>query len=124
MTESGGHLRKRVAPFSHHLAVIKRPLDDQECVQWVTLRECSQEFLSEAVQNRSGKNEGRRSIWFNGRKINKATGRREEYCKPPRQKYLTTDFSRLRWYARAPCLPPTLRTLAVLFDVGLHLSPT
>ena len=42
----------------------------------------SQEFLDECVTNKNGKNAGRHSIWFNGNKINPATGIREEYCKP------------------------------------------
>lgn len=56
----------------------------------------SEEFLSAAVRNKSGKNKGKRSIWFNGRKINKLSGMREEYCKPQWQKYLATDFNRIR----------------------------
>ena len=54
----------------------------------------SQEFLSECVTNKSGKNAGSRSIWFNGRKTNKETGVREEYCKTRFDKYIATDFSR------------------------------
>ena len=56
----------------------------------------SEEFVQEAVRNKTGKNTGKRSIWFNGRRVNKTTGEREEYCKPQWQKYLAKDFSRIR----------------------------
>lgn len=56
----------------------------------------SDEFIAEAVQNKNGKNAGKRSIWFNGTRRNRQTGQVEEYCKPKFQKYLATDFSRLR----------------------------
>ena len=56
----------------------------------------SDEFIAEAVQNKSGKNAGKRSIWFNGTRKSKATGQREEYCKPKWEKYRVEDFSRLR----------------------------
>jgi hypothetical protein len=59
----------------------------------------SDEFLAESVQNKSGLNVGKRSIWFNGTKMNKAIGEREEYCKDRYQKYVSQDrnasFSRL-----------------------------
>jgi hypothetical protein len=50
----------------------------------------SQEFISEAVQNKSGKNAGKRSIWFNGKRKDRVTGRMIEACKPQFEKY---DFS-------------------------------
>ena len=56
----------------------------------------SREFLEECVTNKNGKNAGRHSIWFNGNKINPATGIREEYCKPQFEKYICKDFSRFR----------------------------
>ena len=56
----------------------------------------SDEFIAEAVQNKSGKNAGKRSIWFNGTRRNKATGKTEEYCKARFTKYLASDFSRMR----------------------------
>ena len=56
----------------------------------------SQEFLDECVTNKNGKNAGRHSIWFNGNKINPATGIREEYCKPQFENYICKDFSRFR----------------------------
>ena len=54
----------------------------------------SEEFLNECVTNKSGKNEGKHSIWFNGKKTNKITGEKEEYCYPRFEKYIEKDFSR------------------------------
>ena len=54
----------------------------------------SEEFLKECVTNKNGKNAGKRSIWFNGNKMNKATGVKQEYCKPQFEKYVAKDFSR------------------------------
>ena len=53
----------------------------------------SEEFLQECVTNKTGKNKGRHSIWFNGNKKNEA-GVKEEYCKPQFLKYVASDFSR------------------------------
>ncbi len=55
----------------------------------------SQEFIAHAVQNKSGKNVGKRSIWFNDNRRNKETGLREDYCKTHFEEFLATDFSRL-----------------------------
>ena len=55
----------------------------------------SQEFIAEAARNKTGKNKGKRSIWFNGTKTDKATGRKVEYCKKQFEKYAAKDFSRL-----------------------------
>lgn len=54
----------------------------------------SEEFLKECVTNKSGNNAGKRSIWFNGKKINKETGKKEEYCKEKYKKYIETNFNR------------------------------
>lgn len=54
----------------------------------------SEEFLKECVTNKNGKNKGRRTIWFNGNRIDKATGKKKEYCKPQFEKYVAADFSR------------------------------
>ena len=54
----------------------------------------SEEFLSECVTNKNGKNKGKRSIWFNGKRTDKASGRKVEYCKKQFEKYLCSDFSR------------------------------
>ena len=56
----------------------------------------SEEFIKESVQNKNGKNAGKRSIWFNGKKKDKTTGQPVEYCKKQFEKYLTKDFSRLK----------------------------
>jgi len=55
----------------------------------------SGEFYREAVKNKTGKNVGLRSIWFNGRRKNKESGETEEYCKPQWEKYLAKDFQRI-----------------------------
>lgn len=55
----------------------------------------SREFVKGSVQNKTGKNKGKRSIWFNGTRRDKYTGRREEYCKPQFEKFIAKDFRRL-----------------------------
>ena len=54
----------------------------------------SDEFIREASQNKTGKNVGKRSIWFNGHHRNKTTGVQEEYTKPQFEKYVINNFSR------------------------------
>ena len=56
----------------------------------------SEEFIKEAVQNKTGKNVGKRSIWFNGKKKDKATGEPMEYCKKQFEKYIAKDYQRLK----------------------------
>ncbi len=48
----------------------------------------SQEFIENAVQNKTGKNQGKRSIWFNG----KHTKNKTEHPKPKWDKFLHTNF--------------------------------
>lgn len=55
----------------------------------------SAEFDREAVRNKSGKNVGLRSIWFNGKRRDRSAGRTIEYTKPQFEKYVATDFSRI-----------------------------
>jgi hypothetical protein len=55
----------------------------------------SQEFIAEAVQNKTGKNIGKRSLWFNGTRRNKDTGERLEYAKERYDRYVVQNFSRL-----------------------------
>ena len=55
----------------------------------------SEEFDREAVKNKTGKNIGLRSIWFNGKRKSKLSGETEEYCKPQWEKYLVTNFQRI-----------------------------
>ena len=49
----------------------------------------SEEFIKESVQNKAGKNAGKRSIWFNGKKKDKTTNKAMEYCR-------AKDFLRLK----------------------------
>ena len=51
----------------------------------------SKEFISESHQNKNGKNAGKRSIWFNGKKTRDKT----EHVKPQFEKYLVTSFDRI-----------------------------
>jgi len=51
----------------------------------------SKEFIKESNQNKSGKNAGKRSIWFNGKNTKEQT----EYIKPQFEKYVVTDFKRI-----------------------------
>ena len=55
----------------------------------------SEEFISEAALNKTGKNVGKRSLWFNGKRTNKQTGDFDEYAKERYQQYESRDFSRL-----------------------------
>lgn|SRR6202050_4201885 len=55
----------------------------------------SDEFVKAAVQNKNGKNKGKRSIWFNGMRKDKYTGQREEYCKSQFERFIAKDFRRL-----------------------------
>lgn len=52
----------------------------------------SEEFVKESVQNKTGKNIGKRSIWFNGKKTNPKTKEKYEYAKPKYNKYKAVDF--------------------------------
>jgi len=51
----------------------------------------SKEFVKESVQNKTGKNKGKRSIWFNG----KNTKAQTEHVKPQFEKYVANNFSRI-----------------------------
>ena len=51
----------------------------------------SKEFINESHQNKKGKNAGKRSIWFNGKKTKDNT----EHVKPQFEKYLVTSFDRI-----------------------------
>lgn len=53
----------------------------------------SAEFLQECVTNKTGKNIGKQSIWFNGTKKDE-NGIRKEYAYPRFDKYVSKDFSR------------------------------
>jgi hypothetical protein len=56
----------------------------------------SEEYLKECTTNRTGKNAGKRSIWFNGNRMNKDKGLKEEYVYPRFEKYIAEDFSRFK----------------------------
>lgn len=62
-------------------------------IMWIMT---SQEFLKECVTNKNGKNIGKRSIWFNGKRRNKETDEIEEYTYTKFEKYIAKDFSRLK----------------------------
>lgn len=51
----------------------------------------SKEFIAESVQNKNGKNTGKRSIWFNGKNSREGT----EHVKPQFQKYVVENFNRI-----------------------------
>jgi hypothetical protein len=52
----------------------------------------SEEFIKEAVQNKNGKNRGKRSIWFNGKRKNKSTNQIEEHAYTKFDKYKCQNF--------------------------------
>lgn len=54
----------------------------------------SEEFLKECDTNKTGKNVGKHSIWFNGNRKDKRTATKTEYCKKKFEKYLVTNFMR------------------------------
>jgi len=56
----------------------------------------SEEFIKESVQNKTGKNKGKRSIWLNGKKTDRSTGEKYEYCKQQFEKYVAKNFNRLK----------------------------
>ncbi len=56
----------------------------------------SEEFGKEAVRNKTGKNIGKRSIWFNGKRKRKDGAGMTEHRNPRYDKYLASDFSRFR----------------------------
>jgi len=51
----------------------------------------SAEFCEESHQNKKGKNKGRRSIWFNGKRKN-SKGGFDENCYPRFEKYVAKSF--------------------------------
>lgn len=55
----------------------------------------SAEFIREAVQNKTGKNKGLRSVWFNGKRKNRQTDIVEEYCKPQWESTSPKTFAEL-----------------------------
>ena len=51
----------------------------------------SKEFIRNSVQNKTGQNKGKRSIWFNG----KNTKEKTEHVKPQFTRFLANDFIRI-----------------------------
>ena len=51
----------------------------------------SKEFVQLSVQNKKGKNVGKRSIWFNG----KDTAKQLEHVKPQWEQFIAKDFKRI-----------------------------
>jgi hypothetical protein len=65
----------------------------------------SEQFIAEALQGKTGKNVGKRSIWFNSTKIDPATNKRVEYAKERYDTYLAHDFSVFKKIAGAVTIP-------------------
>lgn len=55
----------------------------------------SKDYLDECVTNKTGKNVGKRSIWFNGKRRNSKTNEVEEYTLPRFEKYIAKNFSQI-----------------------------
>ena len=62
-------------------------------VTWILT---SGEFIGNSSQNKAGKNAGKRSIWFNGKRRGSVAGQYDEYTKPQFRKYIAIDFRRIR----------------------------
>ena len=56
----------------------------------------SEEFIKESRQNKSGKNVGLRSVWFNGKHKNKTTGEYKEHIHERFKKYIAKNFSKFK----------------------------
>jgi hypothetical protein len=56
----------------------------------------SREFVRQAYRNKSGKNAGKYSIWFNGKRRDRQTGNLEEAVYPRFIPFLAMDFRRIR----------------------------
>ena len=56
----------------------------------------SEEFIKESAQNKSGKNVGLRSVWFNGKRKDKVIGEYREHMHERFKKYIAKDFSRFK----------------------------
>jgi hypothetical protein len=56
----------------------------------------SDELIEASNEIKNGPNKGLRAIWFNGTKIDEATGERKEYAKARYTKFLDPDFFRFK----------------------------
>jgi hypothetical protein len=66
----------------------------------------SEQFITESHQNKTGKNAGKRSIWFNGSTLDPVTKRKVEYAKDRYNKYVDPTFSTFRKIG-AVIVPPS-----------------
>jgi hypothetical protein len=71
----------------------------------------SEEFLRHSVVNKTGRNAGLRSLWFNGRRLDRSTGERIEYVKPQWERFVAADFARI-----SPPTPSYVEPAVVLAD--------
>lgn len=55
----------------------------------------SDEFSTLAVTNKTGKNIGKKSIWFNGKRKDKVTGELIEQCRPQWERFIAKNFNRI-----------------------------
>jgi len=55
----------------------------------------SAESIKESRQNKTGKNKGKRKIWFNNCRKDKKTGDVVERCAPQFRRHVATTFERL-----------------------------
>ncbi len=55
----------------------------------------SRELIEHSDQMKRGKNIGKRTIWFNGKRKNKATGALDEHCYPRYKQFIANDFARI-----------------------------
>jgi hypothetical protein len=67
----------------------------------------SEQFIDESRQNKTGKNAGKRSIWFNGTKIDPVTKKTAEYAKVRYDKYIDPTFSTFKQMG-AVIVPPSV----------------
>lgn len=65
----------------------------------------SEQFIATADQNKNGKNAGKRSIWFNGTRMDKAKAQRVEYPKDKFSAYRAEDFGVFRAAAGLVVVP-------------------
>ncbi|WP_199798411.1 hypothetical protein [Clostridium fermenticellae] len=54
----------------------------------------SEEYINNCTVNKNGKNKGKTSIKFNGKRKNEQTGKEEEYALPRFEQYIVKDFSK------------------------------
>ena len=65
----------------------------------------SEQFIATADQNKNGKNAGKRTIWFNGTRMDKTKAKRAEYPKDKFDAYRVEDFRVFREAAGLVVVP-------------------